>query len=213
MKSIALFVLLFTAASAQADKHWWHDGGRHHEPHEHRVHDKSYKHKSEKKRHKEKSQKQDHRHSYGHSNRHYDDHNGPRHDGHRTHRYGHQHGKGYRDGYHDGHRKSHQKAHRWEHIQGFRGRSGREVTRYIGVNNRVRALSIEGTKRAMYIREAYALMGNGRWVRVHGLEGYVSRGERLRHRLRNPRFVQKVVLEVEPARYKRGYAQLLVRPA
>lgn len=105
------------------------------------------------------------------------------------------------------------KPRRWEKVSAFRGRSGKDVTRYINVNDRVKALSIQGTKRAMYIRKAHALMGNGRWVRVRGLEGYVAYGERIKHRLRKDRFVKQVVLEVEPARYKRGYAELLVRPA
>ena len=227
MKSIALFVLLFTAATARADA-WWHDGGRYHEPYDHKVHHKSYKHKSRKRDsrdHNSKHYSEKHYSKKHHSNKHYSKKDksykdrGHYRDSHhaksdRRNHHAYDHRRGYRDGYRDGrHHGEYKTSRRWEPVQGFRGRSGRDVTRYIGVNDHVRALSIEGTKRGMYIRKAYALLGNGRWVRVHGLEGYVSRGERISHRLRYSRYVKQIVLDVEPAHYKRGYAQLLVRRA
>ena len=189
MKSIALLLLILTTTTAQADSRWWRDDGRRVEAYEHKVHHAHKKH-----------QKQKHKHEQKHKQQHRRDHiqNGSelfRKDYNRN------------KGHHD------YRPRRWEPVQSFRGRSGKDVKRYIEVQDRVHALSIQGTKRAMYIREAYALMGNGRWVRVKGLEGYVRRGERLKHRLRNPRFIQRIVLEVEPARYKRGYAELSVRPA
>lgn len=200
MKPLILLTLLMATATANADPRWWRDGGYHQEPFE--YHFKIEKHK---KKHKQ-AHKQKHHGSHGKHNSYGKN-------------YDHGYDSGYHKGYEDG-RNGHgyddyhdYKPRRWQPVSGFRGRTGRDVTREIHVKDRVRALSIEGTKRDMVIREAYALMGNGRWKRLHGLEGYLRCGERVKHRLRNPRFVQRIVLEVEPARYKRGYAKLFVKPA
>lgn len=111
------------------------------------------------------------------------------------------------------HQYSYRPAKRWQSVTAFRGRSGRDVTRHLNVQERVKALSIQATKRGMYIRRAHALLGNGRWIRVEGLEGHVNLGERVNHRLSRDRYVKQVVLDIEPSRSKRGYAELLVRPA
>ena len=116
----------------------------------------------------------------------------------------------------DHHDKRHnhaQKQSRWETFGSFRGRSGKHVTRQIHVDERVKALSLQGTKRGMVVRRAHALLGNGRWVRIEGLEGHLRYGEQTKHRLRRPRHVQKVVLDIAPDRYKRGYADLRIKSA
>ena len=105
------------------------------------------------------------------------------------------------------------RGQRWEPVSAFRGRSGKTVTRSIRVQDKVDALAIQGTKRGMNIQSAHAVMGNGRWVRLRGLEGRVRHGEQLKHRLRHSRHVQKVVINVAPDRYKRGYAELSVKTA
>ena len=121
----------------------------------------------------------------------------------------------YDDRRNDGHRdKRHaHRQNRWETVDSFRGRSGKLVTRQINVDERVQELSLQGTKRGMVVRRAHALMGNGRWVRIEGLEGHLRHGEQVKHRLRKPRHVQKVVLEIAPERYKRGYADLRIKSA
>jgi len=110
------------------------------------------------------------------------------------------------------HGEQHQSRH-WQTVSAFRGRSGKVVTRQFRVGEMVNALSIESTKRGMVIHQAHALLGNGRWVRLEGLEGHIRDGERARHRLHNSRFVRRVELEVGPGRYKRGYGQLQVSSA
>ncbi|MFN3235650.1 MAG: hypothetical protein ACE37D_01190 [Pseudomonadales bacterium] len=186
MKRTILFISLFLASAAQADSRWWQEGGLHFERYQHQL-----DHRDKHKRHHKQYRKDKHQQYRKHYRQ-------------DTKKQVHQHRRDHRNDY---------KPRRWEKVSAFRGRSGKDVTRYINVNDRVQALSIQGTKRAMYIRKAHALMGNGRWVRVRGLEGYVGHGERIKHRLRKDRFVNQVVLEVEPARYKRGYAELLVRPS
>lgn len=104
-------------------------------------------------------------------------------------------------------------SRKWQTVSAFRGRSGKVVTREFRVGEKVNALSIQGTKRAMVIRRAHALMGNGRWVRLGGLEGHIANGERAKHRLHNSRFVRRVELEVAPGRYKRAYGNLQVSSA
>jgi hypothetical protein len=107
-------------------------------------------------------------------------------------------------------RNTHRK---WQTVSSFRGRSGIEVTRSIPVHEKVKALSIQGTKRGMIVRRAYAVMGNGRWVRLHGLEGRILRGDQVRQRLNHPRHVRRVVLDIAPSRFKRGSGELKVRTA
>lgn len=238
MKAPALFITLIVgalgaAAPAQAEKRWWADGAREHQERyehelEHRGHhkpgrDRQDKHKTEPKQHDKHSKKytdqRDHNQKYNKHNPwkiHAKKRDHRRYDAGKYDQGRYDHRKSYkRDHHHNNRYSDHHKYNpaRWQPVQSFRGRSGRDVTRYISVQDKVDALSIQGIKRSLYIREAYALMGNGRWVRVKGLEGYVGRGERLRHRLRNSRYVQKVVLDIEPGRYKRGYAELFVRPA
>ncbi|MFT5929291.1 MAG: hypothetical protein ACI805_002423 [Candidatus Azotimanducaceae bacterium] len=106
-----------------------------------------------------------------------------------------------------------QRNRNWQTVSNFRGRSGKVVTRQFRVGEKVNALSIEGTKRGMVIRRAHALLGTGRWVRLEGLEGHITNGERARHRLHNSRFVRRVELEIGPGRYKRGYGKLQVSSA
>jgi hypothetical protein len=194
MKRAILLMSLFLASAVQADSRWWQEGGRNFERYQHQL-DHRGNPKREHKPHRNHKQQEHHRQHYGNKQKH-----------------AHGHRRDHRGDHHRNHYRDY-KPRRWQTVQAFRGRSGKDVTRYINVNDRVRALSIQGTKRGMYIRKAHALMGNGRWVRIRGLEGYVARGERIKHRLRRDRFVNQVVLEVEPARYKRGYAELLVRPA
>ena len=102
---------------------------------------------------------------------------------------------------------------RWETVSAFRGRSGKVVTRQIQVGEEVRALSIAGTKRGMVVRRAKALLGNGRWIRLEGLEGHVTHGEQVSHRLHNPRHIRRVLLDIAPDRDKRGYGELQIKPA
>ena len=237
IRSTLLSTLLLigtSAVQADANADWDTDGRsgdryehtvdhkKHRQAHNNRHEEKSNKknetsNKQHKRSHKKKDRHAHNKHAWHNSNNHrHDKHHSSSHAGSKgsylkSH---HRHNRHDRyDQYHHRGDSHNYRPRQWQAVTGFRGRSGRDVTRYINVDDRVRALSIQGTKRAMYIREAHALLGNGRWIRVEGLEGYVGRGERIKHRLRNPRFVQKVVLEVEPARHKRGYAQLLVKPA
>lgn len=119
---------------------------------------------------------------------------------------------GHQDNRHNRHNQAHNRS-RWETVGSIRGRSGKHVTRDINVDERVQALSLQGTKRGMVVRRAHALLGNGRWVRVEGLEGHLRHGEQSKHRLHRARYVQKVVLDIAPDRYKRGYADLRIKPA
>jgi hypothetical protein len=137
------------------------------------------------------SNKHSNKHSKGHSD--YDD---RRYDGHQDNRHNQAHSRG-----------------RWETVGSIRGRSGELVTRQINVDERVQALSLQGTKRGMVVRRAHALLGNGRWVRVEGLEGHLRHGEQSQHRLHRASHVQKVVLDIAPDRYKRGYADLHIKTA
>lgn len=220
MKAPLSILILLTSISAQAETNWWNTDARHGDRYEHQLdhkqerkhrrHDQVAEHRQDHKKEHRDERRDDRKH---HRQEHRRDHQEHRRD-HKYDRYANHNHRRHDRHHRDDHYKSHKYSPRkWQTVRGFRGRSGRDVTRYIAVQDRVRALSIQGTKRSMYISEAYALMGNGRWVRVRGLEGYVGRGERIKHRLRNPRYVQKVVLHVEPARHKRGYAELLVRPA
>ena len=99
----------------------------------------------------------------------------------------------------------------WQFVSDFRSRKGKDVDRTINVNERVIALELEGRKRDLIIDRAYAELGNGRVIRLHGLEGYLEKGDHLRHRLNNARFVERVVFEINATGYKRGYARLSIR--
>ncbi len=229
MKATILVITMILASAAQAESAWWQAGDLKSERYEHKFDEQKSKRHNGARAHKEKSdrhhkpaaQKQfkiaDDRGRHHHKDRRYSDRGAlDRPDRHHDRSRDHHRPPNYKDGYRDDHRHHQQhdyKPRRWQAVSAFRGRTGKDVTRYIGVEDRVQALSIAGTKRAMYIRRAYALMGNGKWIRIQGLEGYVSRGETVRHRLRHPRYVRQIALDIEPARYKRGYAELRVRPA
>ncbi|MFT4797685.1 MAG: hypothetical protein ACJAYE_002887 [Candidatus Azotimanducaceae bacterium] len=175
-----------------------HQNHQNHQNHQ-KNHDQSYSNSHSKKHNKKHNRKYSNGHSNGYSQGHSKGHSN------------------YDDRRNDGrHNKRHHNAHkqgRWETIGSFRGRSGQHVTRQIHVDERVRALSLQGTKRGMVVRRAHALLGNGRWVRIEGLEGHLRHGEQTKHRLRKPRHIQKIVLDIAPDRYKRGYADLRIKSA
>lgn len=203
MKALVIFTaLIFTSmtlftSTAQASP-WTQIGDRKHERYEHKFEVNQHKRNTAHSKNARSKKTHKHAHHNQHSRQHFN-----------------QQGKRFQeDNYkRDRSGKKDYRPRAWQTIAPFRGRTGKDVTRYLGVEDRVQALSIQGTKRAMYIRKAYALMGNGRWVRLRGLEGYVGHGEIVRHRLKNARYVQHVALDIEPARHKRGYAKLMVRPA
>lgn len=180
-------------------------------------HQKRINHKKQNHQNRQKTHDKHHNKSYSNSH-------GKKHSNKHSNRHSNQHSKGYSkrhsgydDRHYDGHQDNrHNKARnrgRWETVGSFRGRSGKHVTRQINVDERVQALSLQGTKRGMVVRRAHALLGNGRWVRVEGLEGHLRYGEQSKHRLHKARHVQKVVLDIAPDRYKRGYADLRIKSA
>lgn len=236
MKTTALFIGMLLSTVAHAESAWQQTGIQK-ERYEHRFEErKSKRHADSDKQvkeshrgHKQPEQKtakvhiEHHRHDKK-DHRHSDRHRDYRFKPHNDRRYGQSHHRPderRHDHRQDRRYKSDKRHHRdhsyrprpWQVVSAFRGRTGKDVTRYIGVDDRVHALSVTGLKRAMYIRRAYALLGNGEWIRIRGLEGYVNHGESVRHRLRHARYVRQVALDIEPARHKRGYAELKVRPA
>ena len=66
-------------------------------------------------------------------------------------------------------------------------------------------------KRDLHVRQAWMVLGNGRHVRLHDLEGYMDAGLSRAVFLSQDRYVQHIELQVEPVGYSRGYARINVR--
>ncbi|MFT7244570.1 MAG: hypothetical protein ACI82A_001928 [Candidatus Azotimanducaceae bacterium] len=194
------FAVNAAAENRHSDRVQYRIYNEHVSKHQKRINHKKQNHQSRQKSHEQS-------YSNGHTNKHTNKHSNKPSKSHSD----------YDDRRYDGHQDNrHNQAHsrgRWETVGSIRGRSGKHVTRQINVDERVQALSLQGTKRGMVVRRAHALLGNGHWVRVEGLEGHLRHGEQSKHRLHKARHVQKVVLDIAPDRYKRGYADLRIKTA
>ncbi len=124
----------------------------------------------------------------------------------------------YRDTVWVGFSTHHHKAHRhgylsdlWLFAGEFKTRTRHVSDPVIYVDDRVDAIEIEGLKRDLHVRKAWMILGNGRPVRLHDLEGYIDAGYSRAVFLSRDRYVKRIELEVEPVGYSRGYARINVR--
>ena len=124
----------------------------------------------------------------------------------------------YRDTVWVGFATHHHQAHRHGYLSGhwlfageFKTRTRHVSDPVIYVDERVDSIEIEGLKRDLHIRRAWMILGNGRAIRLHDLEGYLDAGYSRAVFLSRDRYVKRVELEVEPVSYSRGYARINVR--
>ena len=99
----------------------------------------------------------------------------------------------------------------WLFAGEFKTRTRHVSDPVIYVDERVDSIEIEGLKRDLHIRRAWMILGNGRAIRLHDLEGYLDAGYSRAVFLSRDRYVKRVELEVEPVGYSRGYARINVR--
>lgn len=124
----------------------------------------------------------------------------------------------YRDTTWIGFATHHHQAHRHSYLSAYWLFAGELKTRtrhasdpVIYVDERVDAIELEGIKRDLHVRRAWMVLGNGRMVRLHDLEGYMEAGYSRAVFLATDRYVKRIELEVEPVGYSRGYARINVR--
>ena len=97
-------------------------------------------------------------------------------------------------------------AGRWIRADQFQTRRHHVSDPVIHINARISALAMTGLKRDTNIHQAYVEFGNGSIVRLHEFQGGLYRGGRATRHFKQPRFVKRLILKVEPAhRHKRAY--------